>query len=254
MKKIALFAMLAASALSAQAQELSAEQKELAQAGNDFAFRFLQQIDKNEKRDWFVSPLSLQMLLSVILNGAQDGTATEMARTLGYEAGQLDAVNEYSRVMLHRLTHLDPATKLVIGNAVFVNQDYPIEKKYKKVVEKYYDAEVKNLDFNNGPASLKVINGWCDKQTNGLIPKVLDEVRPDMFAYLLNALYFKGMWADKFRKESTKERMFHLASGQEKKVWMMEQERKLAYREDERCQRLRLDYGKGSFSMYVLLP
>ena len=38
-------------------------QKEFAAGSMDFAFRFLQQIDGNEKGDWFVSPLSLQYLL-----------------------------------------------------------------------------------------------------------------------------------------------------------------------------------------------
>ncbi|MBR3291321.1 MAG: serine proteinase inhibitor, partial [Bacteroidales bacterium] len=192
MKKIALFAMLAASCVSAQTLELTPEQKEMAAIGNDFSFKFLQQIDRNEEKDWFVSPVSLQMLLNVILNGARNATADEIAHTLGFEASDMQALNDFNRLLLDRFPKLDPATKLVIGNAVFVNQKYPIEKKYKSQVEKYYDAEVKNLDFSKENSTLRTINGWCSKQTNGLIPSVLNNVNPDMFAYLLNALYFKG--------------------------------------------------------------
>lgn len=246
--------MLAASCVSAQTLELTPEQKEMAAIGNDFSFKFLQQIDRNEDKDWFVSPVSLQMLLNVILNGAQNATADEIAHTLGFEASDMQALNDFNRLLLDRFPKLDPATKLVIGNAVFVNQIYPIEKKYKSQVEKYYDAEVKNLDFKNEKATLRVINGWCSKQTNGLIPSVLNEVNPDMFAYLLNALYFKGAWTYPFKKAWTEERPFYLESGKEKKVWMMEKERKFEYGENDLCQRIRLPYGDGAYSMYVLLP
>jgi serpin B len=254
MKKLALFAMLAASCVSGQSREFTPEQKALAAAGNDFAFRFLQQIDQNGEGDWFVSPMSLQFLLSVVLNGAQHETADEIARTLGFDPAQLDDINAFSRAMLNQLPKLDPATKLTIGNAVFVNQIYPIEKKYKNLVEKYYDAEVQNLDFTKNDASLRAINGWCNKKTNGLIPSVLEKVDPAMFAYLLNALYFKGSWTYPFGKSSTKERPFHLSSGQEKKVWMMEKERKFMYGENDLCQRVCLPYGSGAYAMYVLLP
>lgn len=254
MKKIALFAMLAAGCVSAQTLELTPAQKEMAAAGHDFSFKFLQQIDRNEDKDWFVSPVSLQMLLNVILNGARNATAGEIAHTLGFEASDMQALNDFNRLLLDRFPKLDPATKLVIGNAVFVNQIYPIEKKYRSQVEKYYGAEVKNLDFKNENATLRAINGWCSKQTNGLIPSVLNEVNPDMFAYLLNALYFKGTWMYPFKKSESEERPFHLDSGEEKKVWMMEKERKFEYGENDLCQRIRLPYGEGAYSMYVLLP
>lgn len=254
MKKFALLAMFAAGCVSAQVPDLTPEQKAMGATGNDFSFRFLQQIDKNEKGDWFVSPMSLQFLLSVILNGANDRTADEIARTLGFEPAQLDDLNAYSRVMLDRLPKLDPATKLAIGNAVFVNRIYPINKKYKNLVEKFYDAEVANLDFKNEKATLGAINGWCSKQTNGMIPGVLESVDPSMFAYLLNALYFKGSWSWPFNERWTEERTFYLDSGAEKKVWMMEKERKFAYSEDDICQRVSLPYGEGFYSMYVLLP
>ena len=254
MKKIALFAMLTATCVSAQTLDLTPEQKTLAQTGNDFSFRFLRQIDKSDEGDWFVSPLSLQFLLSVVLNGAQDATAVEIARTLGFEASQLAELNDYSRKMIDRLPQLDPATKLSIGNAVFVNKQYPIDKKYKALVEKYYDAAVQNLDFKNEKSTLRTINGWCDKQTNGLIPSILEDVNPDMFAYLLNALYFKGAWTWPFDARWTEERPFRLESGQEKQVQMMMKERKFAYSENDLCQQVCLPYGNCSFSMYVLLP
>ena len=236
--------MLAASCVSAQTLELTPEQKEMAAIGNDFSFKFLQQIDRNEDKDWFVSPVSLQMLLNVILNGAQNATADEIAHTLGFEASDMQALNDFNRLLLDRFPKLDPATKLVIGNAVFINQIYPINKDYKKLVEEFYKAEVKNLDFKNKQGTLRTINGWCNKQTNGMIPQVLDDVEPEMFAYLLNALYFKGTWMSPFNKKWTKERPFHLDSGKETQVWMMEKEQKI----------LKIAFGEGISSYFLCCP
>ena len=227
---------------------------ELPKVDNDFSFRFLQQIESNEKGDWFVSPLSLQFLLDMILNGSGGATTEEIARVLNCNPKDIASTNDLSRLLLEQFPKLDPATKLTIGNAIFINKKYPVNRDFQRTVEKYYNAEVENLDFNNENSTLKTINGWCNKQTKGLIPSVLNSVNPDMFAYLLNALYFKGAWTYPFNKKWTQERSFHLESGQEKQVWMMEKERKYSYGENDLFQRIRLPYGDGAYAMYVLLP
>ena len=234
--------------------ELDDAQTVFVDAGNDFAFRFLQQIDQNAESDWFVSPVSLQFLLGLVLDGAAGETAGEICRTLGYPDGQAEAVDAYCRKMLSELPRLDKATKLSLANAIFFNRMMKIEPSYKKRVESAYDAEVESLDFTRKEASLRIINGWCSKQTNGLIPSVLDDVSPDMFAYLLNALYFKGSWSDPFNRNYTRERTFTLESGRKKEIKMMEKERKFPYYEDDACQAVRLSYGNGAYSMVILLP
>ena len=234
--------------------DLDETQLAYAEAGNDFAFRFLKQIDSCESGDWFVSPVSLQYLLGLVLDGAEGVTADEICRTLGYPAGQSEAVDAYCRKMLTELPDLDKLTQLKLANAIFFNNKMEIKVPYKKRVEKFYDAAVESLDFYQKQKSLKVINGWCSKQTNGLIPSVLEDVSSDMFAYLLNALYFKGTWMYPFNKKYTRERTFTLESGEKKEIKMMEKERKFGYGEDEICQRVTLPYGNGSYSMIVLLP
>ena len=234
--------------------ELDEAQRAYVEAGNDFAFRFLKQIDAGEPGNWFVSPVSLQYLLGLVLDGAEGATADEICRTLGYPAGQSEAVDAYCRKMLSELPNLDKKTKLTLANAIFFNDKMTIKVPYKKRVEKFYDAEVESLDFYQKQGTLRTINGWCNRQTNGLIPAVLDDVSPDMFAYLLNALYFKGSWMYPFNKRYTQDRTFTLESGQKKEIPMMMKERKYGYGENDVFQRVVLPYGNGSYSMIVLLP
>ena len=234
--------------------ELDEAQRNYVEAGNDFAFRFLKQIDAGEPGNWFVSPVSLQYLLGLVLDGAEGATADEICQTLGYPAGQSEAVDAYCRKMLSELPNLDKKTKLTLANAIFFNDKMTIKVPYKKRVEKFYDAEVESLDFYQKRGTLRTINGWCNRQTNGLIPAVLDDVSPDMFAYLLNALYFKGTWMYPFNKRYTQDRTFTLESGQKKEIPMMMKERKYGYGENDVFQRVVLPYGNGSYSMIVLLP
>ena len=119
---------------------------------------------------------------------------------------------------------------------------------------KYYKAAVENLDFSNQAKALKVINGWCDKQTNGLIPKVLDEVSTVILAYLLNAVYFKSQWAEKFEKGSTADETFTDETGTKSKIKMMKQRKDFGYYQNDTYQAVCLPYGNGVFKMTVFLP
>ena len=88
-----------------------------------------------------------------------------------------------------------------------------------------------------------------------MIPSVLDEVDPLALAYLVNALYFKSEWQNKFPKGNTATEKFTREDGSTVKVKMM----KLAgstfnYGENDVYRAVQLPYGNGAFAMTVLLP
>ena len=88
-----------------------------------------------------------------------------------------------------------------------------------------------------------------------MIEKVLNEqsFNPDAVSYLLNAIYFKGTWAEKFDKDNTKDETFKGYSA-DKQVPMMHQEHEFNYTETDDCQALRLPYGNLAYRMTILLP
>ncbi len=69
--------------------------------GNAFAFNFLDKVNAASLKDYVISPLSLQFLLGMLLDGAQNETEAQICRVLGYGAGEADAVDEYCRGDLH---------------------------------------------------------------------------------------------------------------------------------------------------------
>ena len=234
--------------------DISTKSAEYVKQGNSFAINFLEKVDGVAKEDYIVSPLSMQFLLGMILDGAKGQTATEICNVLGYGAGETAEVNQYCLNMLQQLPNLDKKTTLMIANAIVVDVGYPLMTQYKKDVAHYYDAEVTNMDFSDVDGSTKKINKWCSDHTNKLIPKVLDEVDPSMLAYLMNALYFKSQWKEKFDKADTADETFTDETGTKGKVKMMKNREDFLYTDTDDYQAVRLPYGNGAFAMTVLLP
>lgn len=233
---------------------LAASSQAILQHTNTFAFQFLSRINASVEGDYIVSPLSVQFLLGMLLNGAQGKTADEICQVLGYGAGEVDAVNEFARSMMEQLPALDKKTKLNIANAIVVNQRFPIKDAFKADVVKYYDAEVSNKDFLD-PATVDAINQWASDHTNGLIQKVLDSLNAADLAILMNALYFKGSWMAPFAKDNTTREKFRKESGETAEVDMMKKyNTSLGYREGDGFRAVSLPYGNGAYSMVILLP
>ena len=234
--------------------DLTTKSAEFVKIGNDFSIEFIDRINASASKDYIVSPLSMQFLLGMVLDGANGETSDEICRALGYGQGEKEAVDQYCLSMLEQLPKMDKKTTLRIANAMFVDKSISILDAYKLNVKKYYWADVCNLDFSDAANTLKTINDWCSKSTNGMIPRVLDNVSTDIPLYLFDAMYFKGQWKEKFKKGDTQEENFTNESGSVSKVPMMKQTKSHGYMENDVFQAVSLAYGNGAFSMVALLP
>ncbi|MEE6524028.1 hypothetical protein FKM82_023218, partial [Ascaphus truei] len=73
---------------------------------------------------------------------------------------------------------------------------------------------------------------------------------------LVNAIYFKGNWANKFEKEGTREMPFRLSKNTTKPVQMMYKKAKypMTYIGDLLTKVIELPYVNNELSMVILLP
>ena len=229
------------------------------EAGNNMSFRLLEQLYDGE--NLVCSPLSLQYALAMTANGASGETLQEIIDFLGYGEEGIDALNEYSRILLEQLPAVDLDVTLKVTDALIVNDRFPLLPSFQKTVEDSYYAAVDNMDFSDPKQLAARINDWTKRSTNGFIDKLLDpsEISTDAVAYIMNALYFKARWADcatgnMFRKEATKSDNFRLCNGKTVKVDMMMNTQYHQYAEMDGYKVLVLPYGSGKFNMYILLP
>lgn len=221
---------------------------------NDFSFDLLRQtIAYNKEPNVFISPLSMSIALGMVRNGAAGNTLQEIDKALRISGMSNDEINEYYKIMRESLLSIDPKTRLNIANSIWYRTGFPVKDTFLNVNKSYFNAEVRDLDFAN-PTAVDIINSWCSKATNGLIKKPLDQISADAMLYLINAIYFKGIWVNQFDPKKTYKTDFIAEDNTHTQVDMMVQKDTFLYAEDDMAQYLDMPYGNKAFSMTILLP
>jgi serpin B len=202
----------------------------------------------------FISPLSVSMALNMTLNGAAGETAGQMKDALRASAYRMEQINEYSKSLMDALPEVDPSTQLTVANSIWYREGFAVKNDFIGINRENYSAEIRPLDFRL-PDAVKQINNWCALQTNGKIKEIIASPLPgDALMYLINAVYFKGIWMSRFDKKNTREADFYPAGGAPLKVDMMCQEAGFNYCSDTQGGYLELPYGNNAFSMILMLP
>ncbi|OJV31921.1 MAG: hypothetical protein BGO29_00305 [Bacteroidales bacterium 36-12] len=240
----------------AKAIELTEKQNEIVEADNSFAFKMFKEVSKREGHNTFFSPLSLDMAMGMLYNGASGNTRNEIIRALGIQDFSATEMNEYYQKISQALLTVDPTTDITVANSIWYRNNFSVKKQFIEIGKGYFDANIQALSFNDSQ-SANIINNWCAEKTNNRIQNLIGNTIPnDMMMYLVNALYFKGQWqADiKFDREKTKLDNFTKTNGQKIKVNLMEKTSSLKHFSDEHLQCVEMDYGNRAFSMIVILP
>ena len=233
---------------------LTANQGKRVAQDNEFAFDLLKKtITASGETNVFVSPLSVSIALGMAWNGANGTTKTEIEAALKMSGMSATDINNYYRIMLSTLPSIDPTTKLSIANSLWYKTGFEVKPDFLKVNSDYFNAYIKQLDFSQTWA-LDTINNWCSKKTNTLIPTIIDQIPSNAVMYLINAVYFKGIWSRQFEKKNTSVQKFTNEAGNQGNVNMMYQKDTFRYAETETAQYLDLPYGNKAFSMTVILP
>jgi serpin B len=221
---------------------------------NEFAFDiFKKTSNESNQANVLISPLSISIALGMTLNGATDETKTGIEKALKMSGLTLNNINDYYKVMQTTLPTIDPKTTLNIANSIWYKTGYPVKTEFLTVNKNYFNAEVREMDFSQAWAK-DTINNWIARKTNNHIKDMLDQIPADVVMYLINAVYFKGMWKQPFNVKATKETNFTNYLNTQQKVNMMYQKDTFSYFANEKAQYLDMPYGNNAFSMTVILP
>jgi serine protease inhibitor len=152
------------------------------------------------------------------------------------------------------LGDLDPDVQFEIANSIWYRLGYTFKQDFVERNQIYFNALVQGLNFAD-PGASATINGWVNENTGGkildIVPEVID---PQTVMFLINAIYFKGIWTYEFDPEDTVDDLFTVPDGSSKPCRMMNQEGKFRYFVGSGFQAVDLPYGNGDFTMVVLLP
>ena len=235
---------------------LTKVQEQIGYNANAFTFDFLKAActKENEGTNIFISPFSIQMALAMTAAGAAGDTRTEMYNALGFNNFSGADVSGFYRTLIPALQEVDNTTTFEIANSFWSKSSIKIKEGYINDIKDSFYAEVRTLP-GNGQQAAGEINGWCSEKTHGMITKIVDEVPSSTIVSLLNAIYFKGIWKDKFNKDFNTDEKFSNWDGSTKKTTFMNKtfENARVY-SDEYAEAMSIPYGNGAFAMTVVMP
>lgn len=234
--------------------KLTTEQKQLVSSSNSFGFNIFKEIAANtdDGKNVFVSPLSMSLALSMLYNGAETQTREELKNGLGFTGLTDEQINVANRDLIKALMKADPKVAMEIANSIWYRNTFSVEPSFLAVNKDYLNAEVRSANFD--AATVGLINSWVSTKTHDKIKTIVDRIDPATVMYLINAIYFKGIWQYKFDSQKTQKMDFSLYNGAKKQTDFMVQEGSFEYLQNELLTAVNLPYGDGSFSMMALVP
>ena len=196
-------------------------------------------------KNTLVSPLSA---LAMTQNGAEGKTLSEMQKVLG--GLDRDVLNAYMNAYLAELTGKDSALKC--ANSLWIDSRLDVKTSFLQKNADFYSAQAYKADFTR-KNTVNEINSWVNKNTNGMIKKLVDEFDPLTVMVLMNALCLEAEWDDPYTDNCVREGTFKNAKGNLVKAeYMYSQETE--YIETENATGFVKYYKGGKFAFVALLP
>ena len=197
-----------------------------------------------------LSPKSAQFAMAMVASGAEGKTKKEICNTM--QLG--DSANINSRRLLD-----DIATKTVwnehgdvrIANSIWIKDGFDVKQEFIDTNKEFFDALVESAEFNQ--ETVKRVNDWCNENTNGKIPTILDRFTESDRMLLINALYLKAAWSKPFKEENTTEQIFTTEKGEEIKAPTMMMRSNEPFYSDEMVSMVSKRL-QGGYSMLFILP
>lgn len=171
--------------------------------------------EKVKNENYMISPYSIEVVLSMLRDGASETTLEELNKL----------------VPERTIKDFDVKERINVANALFIKNGVTVKKDFQHVMTTKYLSKVIRDDFKTPNA----INKWADKETYGMISKVLENISEDFLFGLGNAVAIDVEWQSKFECYATRLEKFNTIDGKKIDVAMMHQtyESGAGYRKDD---------------------
>lgn len=212
------------------------------------------------------SPASIALALTMTSAGAKDQTLVEMntvlhitdQATIHREMNGLSAALAAVNKTVDNTAEGGEGTsqvELSIANSLWGQAGYQFEQAFLELLSSEYGAGMELVDYATDPeAARAAINAWVDEQTKQRIPELLPEkiIHVDVRLTLVNAIYLKANWANRFDDALTTDEPF-AAPGGEVTAQMMRTTAELGYGEGDGWRAVEIPYVFHDLSFLVAM-
>ncbi|KAK5645221.1 hypothetical protein RI129_006521 [Pyrocoelia pectoralis] len=233
------------------------------------------------QRNFLVSPLSITLLISQLMLGADEGFRAELYNLLslphnndhkhavikyygnyGNKTFKVPYAKLHSQMgnLLRELKKNDFTKTFTLNcsSGLFYNAELKLLDTFQHNLH-IYETEIQALNFSTDPVtSQKVINSWAAEQTKGVIKTILPLALPKSTAAIFtNAVYFKADWEMPFSYELNMVAPFRTSLQKTVDVEYMQRVFENMYYADNPqlgCKVVKVPYKNDDVAMYFLLP
>nr|BAE87321.1 unnamed protein product [Macaca fascicularis] len=181
--------------------------EQLSSANTRFALDlFLALSEHNPAGNIFISPFSISSAMAMVFLGTRGNTAAQLSKTFHFNT--VEEIHSRFQSLNAEINKPGASYILKLANRLYGEKTYNFLPEFLASTQKTYGADLASVDFQHATEEArKTINQWVKGQTEGKIPELLASGTVDDMTelVLVNAIYFKGNWQDKFMKEATDE-------------------------------------------------
>ena len=236
-------------------RQLSIEEEELVNSINTFAFDLIRDLAEHRSQDnVFLSPYSINLALSMTLNGAASTTLESLHQGLEHWVITPLEINKAYSELTPFLQQLDRRVSFTLATGLWYDRQLRTQPLRQDILSAYYQANVSDVAFGRRK-SPDIINRWVQEQTQGRITGLVKELNPDASMYVTSAVQFAGGWTAPFQEENTAPGTFHLSDGTTITTDMMFAPRaEYHFYQDEHKTIIDVPYGSQQYSMTFVMP
>ncbi|XP_016071207.1 PREDICTED: serpin I2 [Miniopterus natalensis] len=232
----------------------------LAQRNTEFAVDLYQAICSSQKDNIIFSPFGTTLVLGMVQLGAKGKAYQQIRQTLKFP--ETSTGDEFSALksFFSAISEKKQEFTFNLANALYLQEGFAVKEQYLHGNEKFFQSAIKLVDFQDAKACAQTMSAWVESKTDGKIKDMFsgEDFGPLTRLILVNAIYFKGDWKQKFRKEATELMNFTKRDGAAVKIPMMKALLRTKYgyfsESSMKYQVLELPYKGDEFSLIIILP
>ncbi|XP_031846473.1 leukocyte elastase inhibitor isoform X3 [Nomia melanderi] len=228
----------------------------VSQGMNEFSSSLFKAIVDENPGNLICSPLSAAVVLAMAAYGARGNTETQFKSVLHLPTSDELGTSGY-QALISNLNNIKNNT-LLLANKAFVNQKFHLKPTYKALTEDSFRSTTELVNFGQSAEAANKINSWVKENTKDRIDGIVSssDLTDDTALVLVNAIYFKGKWKNKFDPMLTKEMPFHVNGKTVKQVPTMYKQNNYKYGvlSQMNAKFIEIPYQGDGMSMVIVLP
>lgn len=230
--------------------------QQVAAANRAFGLEIFQKVAAKEahSENILLSPLSFHTAMNMAVNGAASTTRDQMLEAMHSASWNMEDLNDQQADWRYYLQEQSGHPTLIEANAFFKDPNRILaHEDFENTLVNQYDAAIESRNFSEESAKTD-INNWVKENTQGKIDQIIEEIKDEDIAFLLNAIYYKANWSRGFDKDLTRNGPFITGQGDTTEVPFVNADRNFTFIEDGTFMAVDLPFEDSTYSLTMIRP